>query len=255
MRTSTNVTSDRLNFGGTILLARRCSLDGWLPEVLPMREIRRVFVLLSAAVFGLALLAHAQDEPSLGDVARQARQQKQQKDAQAQNQNKDAPAKDAAAKDGQTKDAGKDATAKDAAGKEAQPAKAPKVITNDEIPEHIGPTRTLPSTSTPGSRVPVNYAPPAYGNGKLPAEYWKNQIQAMKNYLASTQSDIDRISESIHFAGGNCVSNCVEWNERQQQKLEQVEALKGQLEEQKKRLEDMQESARRQGFGSSVYDP
>jgi hypothetical protein len=31
--------------------------------------------------------------------------------------------------------------------------------------------------------------------------------------------------------------------------------MKGQLEEQQKRLEDLQESARKQGFGSSVYEP
>jgi hypothetical protein len=31
--------------------------------------------------------------------------------------------------------------------------------------------------------------------------------------------------------------------------------MKAQLEEQQKKLEDMQESARRQGFGSQVYDP
>ena len=31
--------------------------------------------------------------------------------------------------------------------------------------------------------------------------------------------------------------------------------MQAQLEEQKKRLDEMQESARKQGYGSSVYDP
>jgi hypothetical protein len=31
--------------------------------------------------------------------------------------------------------------------------------------------------------------------------------------------------------------------------------MKAQLEEQKKQLENMQDSARKQGFGSAVYDP
>jgi hypothetical protein len=31
--------------------------------------------------------------------------------------------------------------------------------------------------------------------------------------------------------------------------------MQQQLEEQKRRLDDMQESARKQGYGSSVYDP
>lgn len=80
-------------------------------------------------------------------------------------------------------------------------------------------------------------------------------IQAQKNALASLQSEIASLSESIHYAGGNCVANCVQWNERQQQKQQQLEGMKAQLEQQQKRLEDLQESARKQGFGSSVYDP
>jgi len=31
--------------------------------------------------------------------------------------------------------------------------------------------------------------------------------------------------------------------------------MKSQLEDQQKKLEDMQDSARQQGYGSSVYDP
>jgi hypothetical protein len=31
--------------------------------------------------------------------------------------------------------------------------------------------------------------------------------------------------------------------------------MKAQLEDQQKRLEDMQEAARQQGYGSAVYDP
>jgi hypothetical protein len=47
----------------------------------------------------------------------------------------------------------------------------------------------------------------------------------------------------------------VQWNERQKEKQQEVERGQAQLAEQKKRLDDMQESARRQGYGSSVYDP
>jgi predicted ribosome quality control (RQC) complex YloA/Tae2 family protein len=39
------------------------------------------------------------------------------------------------------------------------------------------------------------------------------------------------------------------------QKENRVEVMKAQLEEQQKRLEDMQEAARKQGYGNSVYDP
>ncbi len=54
--------------------------------------MRRAFLLLTASAFLCAMFAFAQDDaPSLGDAARQARQQKQQKDAQA----KDGSAKSA----------------------------------------------------------------------------------------------------------------------------------------------------------------
>ena len=76
-----------------------------------------------------------------------------------------------------------------------------------------------------------------------------------KNAIAALQQDIKSLGDSIHFAGANCVANCAEWNERQQQKQQEVESMKSQLEEQQKALEAMQESARKEGFGSTVYDP
>ena len=48
-----------------------------------MQIICRVAVSLALGAVLCAVAVHAQDQPSLGDVARQARQQKQQKDADA----------------------------------------------------------------------------------------------------------------------------------------------------------------------------
>jgi hypothetical protein len=156
----------------------------------------------------------AQDDQSLGDLARQQRQQKE--------QSKTAPGKD---------------------------AKAPKVITNEEIPEHAAPA---PAISTGGGDRISNPAP----NGpKVPAEHVRAQILTQKNQIATLERQVDEINESIRFAPANCVANCVGWNERQREKQQRVERMQAQLEEEKRRLEDMQDSARKQGFGSSVYDP
>jgi len=73
---------------------------------------RRVLVLLATSALLCAFTAYGQDSQSLGDVARQSRLQKQQKDAQAN----DASPKDASSK--QT-------PATDASAKDAQPAKSP----------------------------------------------------------------------------------------------------------------------------------
>ena len=222
-----------------------------------MRKLRQflLFVLASTFVFALAAAAQDDAQPSLGDVARQARQQKQQKDAQAaQNvQSKDgAPAKDSAqnnygapAKDAQGKDKDKNAAATD-----EPPHKAPHVITNEEIPEHIGPTRTG------GSQYQgATTEQPSDNEPKAPPDYWKSRIMAQKNSIATLKSNIDSLNASIQYAPGNCVSGCVQWNERQKQKQDQVDAMKMQLDQMEKQLEDMQEAARKQGYGSSVYDP
>ena len=231
-----------------------------------MQCLRRVLVLGACGTFLLGLMAFAQDQnsqdqdsQSLGDAARQARQQKQQKDGPAE---KDAQAPlgkkpvtpNDAAKAVPNKDAqSKDGQAKDAAASAPQPKPSRRVITNDEIPEHIGPTSTQPASSRPSN---VNYPQPTTGNNSpAAAEQWKNQIVAAKSYVASLQSEISNLEQSVHYAGGNCVSGCAQWNERQKEKQDQVEVMKQQLEQQQKRLEEMQEMARRQGFGSSVYDP
>jgi predicted ribosome quality control (RQC) complex YloA/Tae2 family protein len=183
-----------------------------------MRQAFRIVVLSFTCC---SLFALGQDDASLGDAARLARQQKQQKGTQA--------------KGGQSKD--------------AQPAKTPKVITNDEIPGHPPVSASSASADQPRG---ANYSQPS---GKVSVEQFKSRILAQENMISSMQSEVDELNDSIRFAPANCVANCVQWNQRQRDKQQEVERLQAQLEDQKKRLEDMQESARQQGYGSSVYDP
>jgi hypothetical protein len=200
--------------------------------------MKKILFLLSASVVLLAGVAYAQDDaPSLGDVARQSRQQKQQKD-------KDSTSKAASDKGQQA-----------ASAKNAPSPKPAHVITNEELPSH-----SVASSSSPGEDeattpdVPAAPAAPS-GNRDAAASQWKSQIQSQKQAIASLQQQITSVSESIRYAGGNCVANCQQWNERQKQKQDEVESMKAQLEQQQKKLEEMQESARKQGFGSQVYDP
>lgn len=227
-----------------------------------MKYVSTMLVVATAGLLalGMAAVAQDQDSQSLGDAARLARQQKQQKDGQSEKdsvapknpQPGSTPAatnKDAAKPVAQ----GNDTQPKDSSGN-TQPAKPGKrVITNDEIPEHIGPTSTLPA----GTQQPIYYPQPGYQPNNIPgaAEQWKTRILAAKTYITSLQSEIANLEQSVHYAGGNCVSGCVQWNERQKEKQEQIEAMKQQLEQQQKQLEEIQELARKQGFGSSVYDP
>jgi hypothetical protein len=126
-------------------------------------------------------------------------------------------------------------------------AKPSKVITDSDLPEHPGGSASLP-------KHPATTTGPSAANFAKSAELWKAQIIGQKSTVAALQLQITQLSDSIHFASG-CVYDCVAWNERQKQKMDQVDRLKMQLDDASKKLETLQDGARRQGYGSSVYEP
>ena len=178
-----------------------------------MRTRCRIVLLFTATISLVAVRAYSQDAPSLGDVARQQRQHKDQT---------------------------KIATGKD--------AKTAKVITNEQIPESA---EVIPTTEKNEEHAALSVSSE---EPKHP-DHWKSQILAQKNQIASLQRQVEELNESIHFAPANCAANCVAWNERQREKQQQADRMGTQLQELKKHLDEMQDSARRQGYGSSVYDP
>jgi len=186
-------------------------------------RFRALFLLLAGTLLASVFVC-AQDQPSLGDVARAAREKKQQQ------------AKDAQAANAQ----GKAATVKPA-----------RVITEDEMPEHTD-DPDVPSANSEDAKDEGPAAAPA---GKLSAEEWHSKIQAQKSTVDTLTNNIDELNKSIQFAPGNCVAGCVEWNEKQKHKQEEVEQMKGQLDAAQKKLSEMQDAARQQGYGSSVYEP
>jgi hypothetical protein len=189
---------------------------------------RPTFALIAVAL--LSAVCPAQDSQSLGDLARQARAQKQ---------------KDSASK------SSSDSKDRDSSSTDVSRPKASRVFTNDDSPNT---QVTTPVVAKQSSESSAATAQPA-GNHEAQGEHWKSEIQSQKETISSRQNEITELNNSIHYAGANCVANCEKWNEHQQQKQEKVEALKAQLEEQKHHLEEMQEAARKQGFGSSIYDP
>lgn len=146
---------------------------------------------------------------SLGDVAREQRQKQEAKKAQA----------------------------------------APKVITNEDLPEHPK------SDDSAAISQASSESAPSRPMGSKPAEQWKAEIAAQRRSVDDLQSQVDRLNSSIHFAPGNCVRNCVQWNENQIQKQDEVQRKRAELDQQKKKLEDMQEAARKEGYGNAVFEP
>jgi hypothetical protein len=220
-----------------------------------VRSICRFLLLVLVLAGGLLFAdrAQGQDEPSLGDVARQTRQQKQQKDVPAKDaqpgsdQNKNAQTNDVPNKEGRSTDP----QSKSAPRKDAQLHRASHIITDDELPQHpVAGVKTPASPTGKGEFAPD----PAFG-GKMSPDAIRSQIQDQKSAISALQAQITELNDSIHFAGANCVANCVQWNESQQQKQRQVEDMRSELENAKQALDQMQDYARKMGFGSSVSDP
>ena len=124
-----------------------------------------------------------------------------------------------------------------------------KVITNEDIPEESDPSPSNSPRNSSSSAIP-----PA-SNDVRAARRWKAAIQQQEQLIAEMQGDIDQRKATIHFVEANRYRNGVQYNQRQLEKQQEVEHMQKQLAEEKKRLEQMQEAARRAGLGNAVYDP
>ena len=191
----------------------------------------RLFTLLAAGVCAYALTASAQDSQPLGDVARQTRVEKQQ-----QAQSNSTPAS--------TTDSSTDPSSPQSS---AQP-KTSHVITNEDLPaHHAAPAPATDSTNRANLR-------PVASEAKRPAAYWRAQAIQLKNSIAQVQRHIDTLTDSLHAVLTNSTDEPV-WNLREKERQRQITDLQAQLNDLHRRLEETQEAARRQGYGSSVYDP
>ena len=121
-----------------------------------------------------------------------------------------------------------------------------KVITNEDIPEHSDESDDPIRSEDDGQ--------PAT-KGQHSAAQWKAAILQQKNAIAALQKNVDQLKGSIHFIEANAFRNGVQYNQRQMHKQQDVEQMQKQLDGMKKGLEQMQEGARRAGFGNAVYDP
>ena len=132
------------------------------------------------------------------------------------------------------------------------PKAAVKVVTNDEIPESPGASS---SSSADTDGAPESSTPAASSTGKKTAEQWKAEITVRKTRIAALQSHVDKLNDSVHFVEANRYYNGVQYNQYQLKKQQETQRLQKQLDTEKKALGDAQESARKDGYGSAVYDP
>jgi hypothetical protein len=128
--------------------------------------------------------------------------------------------------------------------RQQNPQSAPKVITNDDLaPAEHDDTQKPPSSDPRPSRPTKS------------AAEWKVEIAAQTKKVASLEAQIQRLNSTVRFSSPTCYYHCVEHNENQLKKEDQVQRMRDQLNEEQTKLDDLKEGARQDGFGNSVYEP
>ncbi len=158
-------------------------------------------------------------------------------------------------------------------------AAKPRVITNKDLPRDPNagqtPGQTPPATSAAASakdadRVAIDHrstelrtmelrtAEQRFAEQRLAqqrtADRWKRQILAQNLKMANLQARIDQLHASIQSQTGGVQSEGP-FNRYQARQLQQAAQIQLQLDEQRRRLEQMQDAARHAGLHSAVYDP
>jgi hypothetical protein len=179
--------------------------------------MQRMFLKTLAVVLLMASVAHGQ---SLGDVARENREKQ---------------------------------NTEDAAGMQ------PKMITNASLPKDPTPNQGSRETLPAANAATNNQAADRRSAqqllaGQRAAEQWKRQILVQKIKMASMQARIDQLKASIHSSNGSTQYDGP-YTRNQARQLQRVALIQQQLDEQKRKLDQIQEAARHAGMHSAVYDP
>jgi hypothetical protein len=187
-------------------------------------KIPAIAVLMNALILMNPWMSSPAYGQSLGDIARQNREQQ---------------------------------SAEDASGAR------PKVITNKDLPQdpdgEQGPRAALPAAGPAFSNADDDRsAEQRFAEHRFPeqraAQQTKRQILAQENRMANLQARIDQLNGRIQSVCGTAQYErpCNRYQARQLQRLAQMQI---QLDEQKRKLEQMQEAARHSGMRSAVYEP
>jgi predicted RNase H-like nuclease (RuvC/YqgF family) len=136
-------------------------------------------------------------------------------------------------------------------------AAQPRVITNANLPKDPDANQE-PAEAQSGTNASSTAADHRSAQQRLAeqraADQWKRQILAQENKMATLQARIDQLNASIRSAGGS-VQYEGPYNRHQARQLQRVAQIQLQLDEQKMKLDQMQEAARHAGMHTVVYDP
>ncbi len=138
----------------------------------------------------------------------------------------------------------------------------PRVITNKDLPKdpNASPATVQPLTEPSASvstadRLAAEHRSAEQRRAEQRATIqWRSQALAQKAKIANLQARIDQLHASIQAAGGSVQSEGP-LNRYQAWQLQRAAQIQLQLDEQKRKLDQMQDSARHAGMHTAVYDP
>lgn len=132
-----------------------------------------------------------------------------------------------------------------------KPAAPHKVVTNEDMPSHPAETEA----SSEKSAAADNHAGAPAINSSSNGEQLKAIFAAQKQRIKNFEQQLSNLQASVHYVEANRYSNGVQYNQSQLRKQQEADRMQKQLDEAKKTYAEMQDKARKAGFGSSVYDP
>ena len=133
-----------------------------------------------------------------------------------------------------------------------------RVLTNDDL--HSGASaesdQPPPSNQKKPAKPKVSDGADTNSGAKISAEEFKQKIQKRKDEISAIEERITELQGTINYVQNNrnIYTNGPEYNDAQKRKQQQVEQLKGILQERQDELKDLQEQARQAGYGSAVYN-
>ena len=134
----------------------------------------------------------------------------------------------------------------------------PKVITDADLGKDAEETEQTGASSKAHSASP---AKTGTGNAATSpvnpqaAEQWRKQILAQKRTVATLEKRLARFQASLSSVDANAIGSGEIFNRSQALEQERMAQVQEQLEEQRAKLLEMQEEARRAGMHTQVYDP
>ncbi|MFZ0479180.1 MAG: hypothetical protein WAL71_08520 [Terriglobales bacterium] len=146
----------------------------------------------------------------------------------------------------------------------ASTAPPPKVITNSDLPKN--PDGYTTATANPRQNSSTSLANAAASRRaasqrtaeQRAAVQWRQQILVQENKVANLQARFDRLRAQIHLVNPNANYSSGEgiaYNPGQARQIVRLQEMQDQLNQQKQKLDQMQEAARHAGMHTTVYDP